>query len=287
MKPFTLSEARSAESNGCGGSPKPEQHVLQAQELPSLRPAPAPFDALRVNGVSSASHPSAAVLDPLPAARWNVALASARGSEHAQRLLRNNQDAVAACGRADRIAIAVADGCSEGAFSEVGARLVVRFLTHRACESARWGSELAAEVTDALVAWLYTLARGCGELAAFIQEQLLTTFLCGVARGEQTLVFGVGDGVVHIDGETRVLDSGPDNAPAYVAYRMLPLGGAPLTVHHCGPARRIALATDGLCAKPELLNGAFDWKNPLTLQRQLNIARGLSDDTTLALLSAV
>jgi hypothetical protein len=212
-------------------------------------------------------------------------LGSVRGTEHA-RLGRNNQDAVAACARNDRLAIAVADGCSEGAFSEVGARLVVRFLTHRACESARWGTELAAEVTDALVAWLYTLARGCGELEAFVQEQLLTTFLCAVTRGDDALVFGVGDGVVQIDGATRVLDAGPDNAPPYVAYRMLPLGGAPLTLHHEGPARRIALATDGLSTQLSLLEGAFDWNNPHAVQRRLNVARGLFDDTTVALLRA-
>jgi hypothetical protein len=216
---------------------------------------------------------------------WQLCLASVRGSEHA-RLLRNNQDAVAACARGDRTAVAVADGCSEGPFSEVGARLVVRFLTHRACESARWGAELATEVTDALVAWLYTLARGCGELEAFVQEQLLTTFLCAAVRGGEALVFGVGDGVVHVDGRTQVLDAGPENAPPYVAYRLLPLGGAPLAVHHSGPARNIALATDGLNAKLDLLDGAFDWKNPLALQRRLNVTRGLFDDTTLALLRA-
>jgi hypothetical protein len=200
--------------------------------------------------------------------------------------MRNNQDAVAACAREGRLAIAVADGCSEGAFSEVGARLVVRFLTHRACESARWGRELAVEVSDALVAWLYTLARGSGALEAFVQEQLLTTFLCAVAREGEALVFGVGDGVVQVDGETRVLDSGPDNAPPYVAYRMLPLGGAPVAVHHEGPAKRVALATDGLSHQLALLDGAFDWTNPHALQRKLNVTRGLSDDTTVALLRA-
>jgi hypothetical protein len=83
-----------------------------------------------------------------------------------------------------------------------------------------------------------------------------------------------------------VLDAGPDNAPPYVAYRMLPLGGAPLSIHHAGPARRIALATDGLNANRALLDGAFEWTNRLTLQRRLNVTRGLHDDTTVALLRA-
>jgi hypothetical protein len=270
MTPFTLSGASRSEAVSNGSSAPSAAQTLETPAVAASSGA-APFDSAQGERSS------------VP--RWQVALGSVRGTEHA-RLGRNNQDAVAACARNARLAVAVADGCSEGAFSEVGARLVVRFLTHRACESARWGQELAAEVTDALVAWLYTLARGCGELEAFVQEQLLTTFLCAVARGDEALVFGVGDGVVQVDGATRVLDSGPDNAPPYVAYRMLPLGGAPLTVHHEGPARRIALATDGMSHGLTLLDGAFDWTNPHALQRRLNVAPGLFDDTTVALLRA-
>jgi hypothetical protein len=218
---------------------------------------------------------------------FDFALASVRGTEHA-RLNRNNQDAAAAWRCGDAISVAVADGCSEGPSSEVGARLVARFVTRRACESRAWGSALAAEVTDALVAWLYGIARGAGELEPFIHEHLLTTFLCAVVRGPDALVFGVGDGVVQIDGVTRVLDAGPENAPPYVAYRMLPQLGADsfARVHHEGPARRVALATDGLKPRLALLERAFDWKNPLTLQRTLNVTRGLTDDTTVALLRA-
>jgi hypothetical protein len=219
--------------------------------------------------------------------RFDVALASVRGSEHA-RLLRNNQDAAAAWRRGDAVAVAVADGCSDGPSSEVGARLVARFVTRRACESTAWGEALAADVTDSLVAWLYTIARGAGELEPFIHEHLLTTFLCAVVRSDEALVFGVGDGVVQVDGLTRVLDAGPENAPPYVAYRMLPQLGADAfaRVHHLGPARRIAIATDGLRPTLELLDRAFEWTNPLTLQRTLNVTRGLLDDTTVALLRA-
>ncbi len=219
-----------------------------------------------------------------------IALASVRGSEHA-RLSRNNQDAIARCGSA----VAVADGCSEGRSSEVGARLVAGFIARRAAESTAFGAALANEVTDAVVAWLDALARGAGEIVPFVQEHLLTTFLCAVVRDGQALVFGVGDGAFSVDGRTQLLDAGPDNAPPYVAYRLVALEKSfrvndAVCIHHLGPARRIAIATDG--AHPLFTSGwvsqAFDepltFRNPVALQRKLNLARGLHDDATLALL---
>ena len=202
---------------------------------------------------------------------WTACVGSVRGREHV-RLGRNNQDAVAGCRANGRTAVVVADGCSEGAFSEVGSRLVARFVASRACEL-----DEPEAVVDALVAWLRALSLG----EAFVQEQLLTTFLCAVAHGEAVWVFGVGDGVVFVDGTTRVLDPGPDNAPPYVAYRLVGLD-APLVVHHRGPARRVAIATDG-ASRLDLLP-SFGWSNPQALQRRLNLASGLHDDCTAALL---
>ena len=200
-----------------------------------------------------------------------VCLATIRGREHA-RLGKNNQDAVCGCSANGAVSIAVADGCGSSAFSEVGSRLIARFVSQQACEL------FAPEaVVDALVAWLGKVSLGTG----FIDEQLLSTFLCAVARGGELTVFGIGDGVVHVDGATRVLDPGPDNAPAYVAYRLCGLD-APLQVHHRGPAKRVAIGTDG--ARGLELESAFGWTNPQALQRRLNLTAGLHDDCTLALL---
>ena len=215
---------------------------------------------------------------------WRATTASARGSEHA-RLFKNNQDAVAGCAFGGALAIAVADGCSQGAFSEVGARLVARFVAQKACEGAS-----PAAVGDAVLAWLYTLANGSGaELSAFVQEQLLTTLLCAVVRGDLVTVFGVGDGVFSVDGRVTVLEAGPQNAPPYVAYRMLPEVGvdAQVRVHFSGRASRVVIGTDGAAPLMGSLNEAFGWTNPQSLQRLLNVTKGLHDDATVALLERV
>ncbi|MBL8953913.1 MAG: protein phosphatase 2C domain-containing protein [Myxococcaceae bacterium] len=188
------------------------------------------------------------------------------------RLGTNNQDAVAGCSRDGVLAVCVADGCSEGAFSEVGARLIARFVADRACSGLG-----PAAVVDALVSWLQGLSLG----QDFVQEQLLSTFLCAVARDGVVTVFGIGDGVVSIDGARTELDAGPDNAPAYAAYRLLGMD-APLVVHFCGVASRVAIATDG--ARALDLTSSFGWSNPHALQRRLNVTGGLHDDCSVALL---
>jgi len=207
-------------------------------------------------------------------AEWAVALASVTGREHL-RLGRNNQDAVAGCSRDGVVALCVSDGCSEGAFSEVGARLISRFVALRACELVE-----PVAVVDALVAWLRSFSLG----DAFVAEQLLATFLCAVARDGVVTVFGIGDGVFSIDGVRRELDAGPDNAPPYVAYRLLGMD-APLVVHHVGAATRVAIATDG--ARGLDLETSFGWTNPQALQRRLNVTAGLHDDCTVALLDSL
>lgn len=199
-----------------------------------------------------------------------ICLATVRGREHA-RLGKNNQDAVAGCTENGATAVVVADGCSEGAFSEVGSRLIARFVSQRACSAS------PEETVDALVTWLRSISLG----AEFVQEQLLSTFLCAVARDSEVTVFGIGDGLVYVDGALRILEAGPDNAPPYVAYRLLDME-APLIVHHRGPAKRVAIGTDG--AQGLELESCFGWTNEHALQRRLNLTAGLHDDCTLALL---
>src|SRR4051812_18994859 len=58
-----------------------------------------------------------------------VSVASLIGREHV-RLHRNNQDAAAVRIRGDVTVAVVADGCGEGAKSEVGATLAAEFLTN-------------------------------------------------------------------------------------------------------------------------------------------------------------
>lgn len=236
---------------------------------------------------------------------WALACGSIVGSEH-RRVHRNNQDAVAAATSEDVTVVAVADGCSGGPASEVGARLAVRWI-------ARWTPRLLAEhgnvpalstrVADGLQAYLlstlHALGPSPGDLEDSVAEMGLFTFLTAVITPEVTQIFGVGDGAYCVNGDVVALSAGPENAPPYLAYRLLdrriPLD-TQVVLHHRGPTPAIDhvwIATDGVLdarehdATGELSANERLVTNPYALQRLLNRwslnGRFLRDDTTVAL----
>jgi serine/threonine protein phosphatase PrpC len=222
--------------------------------------------------------------------------ATVTGREHV-RLGRNNQDGVVVSVRGETTVAVVTDGCSRQPFSEVGARLGARALATMAAALEHVPlAELPTVAMEHLSAWLERLVRAVevDDALAVFEQYGLFTVLCAAQRGTEAVVFGAGDGVVFVDGRLTRLDSGPDNAPAYVGYRLTGKPVAP-QVHHLGPARRVALATDGLDAllgrEPAALGALLDeplvWTNPVHLQRRLNVLHEkerFTDDTTLAVL---
>ena len=239
---------------------------------------------------------------------FQLATGSVVGREH-RRLLRNNQDGVAA--RIDgAVAVAVVtDGCGSGASSEVGARLGARLLAAMLPGLAREvgvGPSLAERATEELLGWLYKAVRPSvgDELAGWVEEQWLFTFLCAVMDSKEALIFGIGDGVWRADQTVKVLDPGAENAPDYLAYRLVPtamMDNRPSRrfgvhkVHFHGEARQLAVATDGLAGDAALLekfaSDAVVWRNPRALQRKLNVLSGrdkvLHDDATVALIQRI
>ena len=245
-----------------------------------------------------------------------VAAGSVVGREHL-RVGRDGQDGHATALRA-RLGIAVVtDGCSSGAASEVGARLFATVLVglverHAASvepeDPAAAAERLAAAVVRDLVgelrAVLDVVLRAAPETpgedaraaALAVQRFLLFGFLAAVLTDEVAIVFGIGDGLV-VDGDAvTVLDPGPENAPPYAAYALLP--GIPPPSPRVHLARRaegvqaIAIATDGLAdAPPETLRQlAGDpriAKNPSLLGKRLRVLAeqgAFRDDATIAVL---
>lgn len=226
---------------------------------------------------------------------------SVLGREHA-RLFRNNQDGVAARVEGGLAVAVVTDGCGSGASSEVGARLGARFLAEVIPGLVREVGvtpQLAERATAALVGWLAAVVRPFeATLPVVLNDQWLFTVLCAVMDEKASLIFGVGDGGWAADGAGQVLDPGPENAPDYVAYRLLPpftlrpfdraqgqgerLGvrGAPV-IHHVGNASQLLIATDGLTDLT--IDDPSIWKNPYALERKLRLLRP-HDDATVALL---
>ena len=200
-----------------------------------------------------------------------MAAGSVSGREH-RRLSRNGQDAVAVAWSDDIAICAVADGCSAGAGSEVGARLATSWAVRHMPEQLRSLLPAAqrgvldpddlAPVFKGLLACFESLldhlATGGQDRARVVHELLLCTLHIVVVSPEAVLAFGVGDGVLlrteQLDEGLVIhreeLDAGPGNAPDYVAYRLLPsLPHQPVTrIHYQGPRESFdsfLMASDG------------------------------------------
>lgn len=215
------------------------------------------------------------------------------GRDH-QRVGRNNQDGVFA---SPSVAV-VTDGCSSQPQSEVGAQLGARFLGNWLTRQ-QLTPDLPQRATDALTAFLYQAALSldpdAGMLEGVLERYFLFTYLAAVKQGDRAMIFGLGDGGFVVDDEVVRLESGPDNAPPYCAYRLTSVGTRPeAQLHFLGSAARLAVMTDGLNPlDPGRLRGLVDVvglsRNPLTLQRRLNVlveAERFLDDATLAVLGS-
>lgn len=165
---------------------------------------------------------------------------------------RGSQDAWASVRCGEVLAAAVADGCSAGAHSAVGAgvgaRVAAAAAARRAAAGVPW-DELPTLVLAELAGLLAQLARAAcvddEDAAGFVTDALLATLQVAVLRGEEACVFGVGDGVLLVDERLVILDQG--DAPDYPAYSLFPAMAAPrLCVHHAGPLRTgVVLGSDG------------------------------------------
>lgn len=237
-----------------------------------------------------------------------ISQASMVGREHL-RLHRNNQDAVQHRASTALIAGVVCDGCGEGRGSEAGARLCAAFVTDWLCRCAPGlgsAEKIAHAATSALTAWLWRLAEPFDDparRAAFVRDHLLATLIACVIEEERTVVFGVGDGVFSVNGQTTRLDAGADNAPAYPAYRIVDrtfmegFAESKPVILYAGPTRglqSLLIGTDGLdplAGRGELAQLEEDGryaKNPTLLQRRFVVlgerGRAFGDDATALLI---
>ncbi len=211
---------------------------------------------------------------------------------------RDGQDGYALVETVGLAAAVVTDGCSSGGQSELGARLGARWLAALVVRlfDAAAPVAFAHVITRALVAHLRVTARSLSPGrtidAGIVGDALLFGFLVAVVTAKGAIVFGVGDGVVWVDGTATVIDPGPENAPPYPAYALLGATIAP-TIHFHGACRTVVIATDGAgMLVPQLAALATDprlFQNRSLLRKRLNVlAKGvhLWDDTTIAIVRA-
>lgn len=222
------------------------------------------------------------------------------GREHVA-IGRNNQDAF--CWSATETATVgvVADGCGSGTHSEVGAQIGARLLTEALrVNAAAFDDGDAPHVLERIrqdvLLQIRQLAEAMGgSFRQVVSDYFLFTALGFVVGPQRAVVFGIGDGLVSVDGATQRLTA-PDNAPPYLGYGLVPtsLAGdvATFVIHASRPTADVAsllVATDGAFEIPdiaELWTADRYYANPYNVSRrlvQLNRPKPgiLTDDTTL------
>lgn len=148
---------------------------------------------------------------------------------------RNNQDASLVLRAKDGMVAVVADGCSSGKYSEVGARMGVQ-LTARSvadridclniCKNSQNEFDVVAiEIAHRLKSWvdMYRLfgALSEEERCGLVRDHLLFTIVGVAITGKKLYLFNIGDGLVVVNGEIIRFGPFPDNAPPYIAYDLV------------------------------------------------------------------
>src|SRR5690348_8540979 len=125
------------------------------------------------------------------------AAAAVTGARHL-RAGRNGQDAAAAWVGEDCGVAVVCDGCSAGAFSEVGARLgsqlAVRIVREELAAHAQ-PRDLWPAVRTRLAAELAQVAQAIGgDREQVVREHFLFTIIAAAWKGDEVCVWALGDG---------------------------------------------------------------------------------------------
>ena len=201
-----------------------------------------------------------------------AASAAVTGARHL-RVPRNGQDAAASWLGDDCGAVVVCDGCSAGAYSEVGARLASQLLIARLAQrlpgerpdELLWSSlraELAAELGR-------IVERMPGDRVAALHDHFLFTVVAAAWRRDEVSVWALGDGAYALGDQVRTLGPFDDNMPPYIAYDLL---GTAHPAHFaladaaCGS---VLVATDGIDDLSDFLAIDRFLANPDALRRAL------------------
>lgn len=141
---------------------------------------------------------------------------------------KNNQDAIFIRKEKDLIVALVADGCSEGKNSEVGAKLGIKILGEqisRMLHGAMIWIDPALVIELAKQNTLRILERILNDLGDNTNRNVLDHFLFTVigliATCEEALVFGLGDGFASINGEVIDIPKYENNEPQYIGYDLM------------------------------------------------------------------
>lgn len=223
---------------------------------------------------------------------FDVVSASVQGSQHRVSAL-PNQDAAVVLRRGERLVGVVCDGCGSAPASGVGAYLGARLVADAVLGSSDF-SEISAHVVAKLASIAETVAS-----ESFLAEACLFTIVGVVIDPDHATFFALGDGLIGCNDEVITLGPFADNAPPYLAYRLLDgrdVAIEPVLVRDARSVERFFIATDGALELastqwPAELSDPRFHTHPDALRRRLtqltlpqNGARSvLTDDTTVIL----
>lgn len=185
----------------------------------------------------------------------------------------------------------LADGCGSTPTSEVGANLLVRYMSLQLGRNLAAGktAEVAiAELFGQTKRYIRRLVKNIAgnsveERGKILHEYFLATIIGFVTEGEDVLVFVSGDGTIFFGDYHLAIDE--DNKPSYLAYSLVDdqlvssfkVYRLALESYH-----KVAIATDGF--ETELISSFWGKTHPNGVQRQLNALskkKHFSDDATL------
>lgn len=231
-----------------------------------------------------------------------------RGAHHSLRG-QNNQDAFVHW-RGPELAVGVVcDGCGSAPASEVGAQVLAHVVAHQARDLAPEHdiatSAFLDGLSEAVCARLRAAVEGLGlPLEYCVHTWFLATIVGYLVTPKTTLIFAAGDGYARVNDTLHVLGPFADNAPPYLAYRLLgnQTGLSPVACLPTAQLHTVVIASDGasellvdtnelalFCEQPRFVD------HPDALRRYLyQRARGdgrygqrLHDDTTVAVLRRI
>lgn len=155
---------------------------------------------------------------------FEVASGSIIGAEHKRRGV-NNQDACCVASEEDAIIALVCDGCSSGAYSEVGANIGIRLILEsigRNLHSCFDWNKFLERVRQEVLARIRILALDMGgSFSQNIYQYFLFTVIGTILRRDETIIFSIGDGFYSVDGQQTMIGPFPKNEPPYIAYDLV------------------------------------------------------------------
>jgi hypothetical protein len=207
-----------------------------------------------------------------------VATGSVAGRMH-RRLSRPNQDAVAWIRTRKGVVLVVCDGCGGAPRSEVGAALGARLWSRALADRLDAGAPADAALFEAagadVIVHLTALAAAMApDPTGVVIDHFMFTSLAAVITADAIAVHAIGDGVVAIGDDVRVIGPFPENQPPYLAQALV--GSRPTGKTWIADPReidRVAIASDGAGALPSLRELAADvvFRNPAALTRKLSL----------------